>query len=153
MSSVSELIKKIAGGKQPCLNGVVKSVDKQEMTCEVGFGDEDSIVASLVVGDKKRGIVQIPKLGSNVLVLFQGLSVGFVLIVDEVEEIVINGGENGGLVKVEELKEWMQNVESDLISLKTLLSAHFVAGNGAPLGLVFEPSVKSSEIEDKTIKH
>ena len=54
MSKLSEAIKKLAGGQTTCLNGEVKSVDKTEMTCEVGFGDDDSVVASLVCGDKKK---------------------------------------------------------------------------------------------------
>ncbi len=153
MSKLSEAIKKLAGGQTTCLNGEVKSVDKTEMTCEVGFGDDDSVVASLVCGDKKKGIVQIPKIGSNVIVVFYSPTVAFVVMVDEVDEILINGGENGGLINVEDLKSWMSNVESDLSTLKTLLSTSAVVGNGAVLGIVFNPATKSTEIEDKTIKH
>lgn len=153
MSKLSEAIKKLAGGQTTCLNGEVKSVDRNDMTCEVSFGDEDSVVASLVCGDKKKGIVQVPKVGSNVVVMFYSPTVAFVVMVDEVDEILINGGENGGLVNVEELKSWMSNVESDLSTLKTLLSTSAVAGNGAALGIVFNPATKNMEIEDKTIKH
>ncbi len=153
MSKLSEAIKKLAGGQTTCLNGEVKSVDKTEMTCEFSFGDDDSVVASLVCGDKKKGIIQVPKVGSNVVVMFYSPTVAFVVMVDEVDEILINGGENGGLVNVEELKSWMSNVESDLSTLKTLLSTSAVAGNGAALGIVFNPATKNTEIEDKTIKH
>ena len=154
MSKISEAIKKLAGsGSLACMNGEVISVDKEEMTCEVSFGDEDSIIASLVCGDKKKGIVQIPKVRSRVVVMFRALSVGFVVMVDDVEEILINGGENGGLIKIEELKSWMDDVENDLNSLKTLLSTSAVAGNGAPLGIVFNPLTASKDIEDKIIKH
>ena len=154
MSKLSEAIKKLAAsGLMACMNGEIISVDKTEMTCEVSFGDEDSVVASLVCGDKKKGIVQVPKVGSNVVVMFYSPTVAFVVMVDEVDEILINGGENGGLVNVEELKSWMSNVESDLSTLKTLLSTSAVAGNGAALGIVFNPVTKNTEIEDKTIKH
>jgi hypothetical protein len=154
MSDLSNAIKKLAAsGLMACMNGEIISVDKTEMTCEVSFGDEDSVVASLVCGDKKKGIVQVPKIGSNVVVMFYSPTVAFVVMVDEVEEILINGGENGGLVNVEELKSWMSNVESDLSTLNTLLSTSTVAGNGAALGIVFNPATKNTEIEDKTIKH
>lgn len=154
MSELSNAIKKLAAsGLMACMNGEIISVDKTEMTCEVSFGDEDSVVASLVCGDKKKGIVQVPKVGSNVVVMFYSPTVAFVVMVDEVDEILINGGENGGLVNVEELKSWMSNVESDLSTLKTLLSTSAVAGNGAALGIVFNPATKNMEIEDKTIKH
>lgn len=154
MSELSDAIKKLAAtGLMACMNGEIISVDKTEMTCEVGFEDDDSVVASLVCGDKKKGIIQIPKIGSNVIVMFYSPTIAFVVIVDEVEEILINGGENGGLVNVEDLKSWMSNVESDLNTLKTLLSTSVVAGNGLALGIVFNPATKSTEIEDKTIKH
>lgn len=154
MSELSNAIKKLAAsGLMACMNGEIISVDKTEMTCEVSFGDEDSVVASLVCGDKKKGIVQVPKVGSNVVVMFYSNTIAFVVMVDEVDEILINGGENGGLVNVEELKSWMSNVESDLSTLKTLLSTSAVAGNGAALGIVFNPVTKNTEIEDKTIKH
>lgn len=154
MSELSNAIKKLAAsGLMACMNGEIISVDKTEMTCEVSFGDEDSVVASLVCGDKKKGIIQVPKVGSNVVVMFYSPTVAFVVMVDEVDEILINGGENGGLVNVEELKSWMSNVESDLSTLKTLLSTSAVAGNGAALGIVFNPATKNTEIEDKTIKH
>lgn len=154
MSELSNAIKKLAAsGLMACMNGEIISVDKTEMTCEVSFGDEDSVVASLVCGDKKKGIVQVPKVGSNVVVMFYSPTIAFVVMVDEVDEILINGGENGGLVNVEELKSWMSNVESDLSTLKTLLSTSAVAGNGAALGIVFNPVTKNTEIEDKTIKH
>lgn len=154
MSELSNAIKKLAAsGLMACMNGEIISVDKTEMTCEVSFGDEDSVVASLVCGDKKKGIVQVPKVGSNVVVMFYSPTIAFVVMVDEVEEILINGGKNGGLVNVEELKSWMSNVESDLSTLKTLLSTSAVAGNGAALGIVFNPVTKNTEIEDKTIKH
>lgn len=154
MSELSKAIKKLAAsGLMACMNGEIISVDKTEMTCEVGFGDDDSVVASLVCGDKKKGIVQIPKIGSNVIVVFYSPTVAFVVMVDEVDEILINGGEKGGLINVEDLKSWMSNVESDLRTLKTLLNTSAVAGNGAVLGIVFNPATKSTEIEDKTIKH
>lgn len=154
MSELSEAIKKlVASGLMACMNGDVMNVDKTEMTCEVGLGDDDSVVASLVCGDKKKGIIQIPKVGSDVVVMFYSPTVAFVVMVDEVEEILINGGENGGLVNIEDLKSWMSNVENDLSSLKTLLNTSAVVGNGAALGIVFNPATKSIDIEDKTIKH
>ena len=64
--------------------------------------------------------MQIPKIGSNVIVVFYSPTVAFVVMVDEVDEILINGGENGGLVNVEDLKSWMSNVESDLSTLKNI---------------------------------
>lgn len=94
----------------------------------------------------------------------------FLLYADEAEEIIINaekmsyqsnliqynGGENGGLVKVTPMTEWMKKVSNDMQALKTLLKATTVAGNGAPLAIVFNPQTtapKQSDFENDKIKH
>lgn len=156
MSKLSEAIKKLAGGQTTCLNGEIISVDKTEMTCEVSFGDEDSVVASLVCGDKKKGIVQVPKVGSNVVVMFYSPTVAFVVMVDEVDEILINGGENGGLVKIDELTEKINELidafNQHTHSVATTGSAAAQSGTAAVIVNSFTKLDKSS-YEDKTIKH
>lgn len=39
------------------------------------------------------------------MVVIRGKSQGFVVMVEEVEEVIIRGGENGGLIKIGELVE------------------------------------------------
>lgn len=77
-------------------------------------------------------------------------------------KIVLNGNEmtfndgTYGLVKIDKMVEWMQKVSTDLTTLQTQLSEHLVAGNGVPLGLVFNPTAASpsiSQFEDEKIKH
>ncbi len=94
----------------------------------------------------------------------------FMLFADEAEELIINAekmqlsadliqyneGENGGLVKVEPMTAWMKKVASDLQTLKKVLATKAVAGNGAPLGIVFNPQTTSpakSDFENEKIKH
>lgn len=163
MSKLSEAIKKLAGGQTTCLNGEVKSVDKTEMTCEVGFGDDDSVVASLVCGDKKKGIVQIPKIGSNVIVVFYSPTVAFVVMVDEVDEILINGGENGGLVKIRELTDKVNELVDWCKNHKhTGVITAVSGGSGAPaVGTTgvsgaadsVPDKLNKDDYEDITIKH
>lgn len=163
MSKISEAIKKLAGTDSlACMNGEVVNIDKAEMTCEVSFGAEDSIIASLVCGDKKNGIVQIPKVESRVVVMFRSLSVGFVVMVDEVEEILINGGENGGLVISGSLIERLNSIEKDINSLKQVVTTWVPVPNDG--GAAFKTaaatwsgqSLQETQIEDlenDIIKH
>lgn len=80
----------------------------------------------------------------------------FLLFADEAELIVFNGGENGGLVKIIPTVEWMRKVNNDLQTLKTLLQTSIVAGNGAPLAIVFNPQTtapEQSDFENEKITH
>lgn len=106
MTDIAKYIKKIAGGNNVIYTGRMKSVNRTDMTCIVVLeGGGGEIEASLQVGDKSKGLVQIPKENSMVMVVIRGKSQGFVVMVEEVEEVIIRGGENGGLIKINELVE------------------------------------------------
>jgi hypothetical protein len=89
----------------PALNGNVKSVDEGRYTCEVLLDDGSIITAALTCGEMAKGIVQIPKLNSDVVVICFDKINSFVVICDEIDRIIINGGELGGLVKIQELTD------------------------------------------------
>lgn len=104
MTEIARHIKSIVGDKNVIYTGRVKSVNRTNMTCIVSLeGGDGEIEASLQVGDKGKGLVQIPKESSMVMVVIRGKSQGFVVMVEEVEEVIIRGGENGGLIKIGEL--------------------------------------------------
>lgn len=75
-------------------------------------------------------------------------STAFLLFADEAELIQFNGGENGGLIKITPTIAWMQKVSADLQTLKTLLQASPVVGNGNPLGIVFNPQTPAPDRSD-----
>ena len=104
MTEIARHIKSIVGDKNVIYTGRVKSVNRTNITCIVSLeGGDGEIEASLQVGDKGKGLVQIPKESSMVMVVIRGKSQGFVVMVEEVEEVIIRGGENGGLIKIGEL--------------------------------------------------
>lgn len=106
MTEIARHIKSIVGDKNVIYTGRMKSVNRTDMTCIVVLeGGGGEIEASLQVGDKSKGLVQIPKENSMVMVVIRGNSQGFVVMVEEVEEVIIRGGENGGLIKIGELVE------------------------------------------------
>lgn len=152
-------------GKQVHLVGKVKSVEGESCTVDIAGLEIDEVRLTAVNDGGEGKLVVTPKVGSYVLMV--DLSGGelrdvAVLVFTEVEkieaaceEIVLNGGENGGLVNIEQLKQWMQNVEADMQTLKELLFASPIAGNGATAAIQFNPQTKSvaSDIEDTKITH
>lgn len=71
-------------------------------------------------------------------------------------EVSFNGGENGGMVKVSQMVSWMKKVYQDMNSLKLQLSTAIVAGNNAPLGIVFNPQTdfpNKGDFENTKVKH
>lgn len=111
MTDIAKYIKKIAGGNNVIYTGKVKSIDRQKRACIVSLeGEMGEIEASLQVGDKGKGLVLIPKENTMVVIGMRSKNLGFVIMIEEVEEIIINGGEHGGLIKIKELKENLEKM-------------------------------------------
>ncbi len=158
-SDIKKAIRGIVGGRGPLLwVGQVLSVDGD--TCSVNIEDItiEGVRLRSVTDGSEEGLMIVPKVNSYVVVADIGkenLANMVVVAFGDIDGVSIKGGKNGGLVNIETLKRWMANVERDLNTLKTLLSTTPVAGNGAPLGAVFNPTTQSveSDIEDETINH
>jgi len=157
------------------LTGTVKEVG--ETTCTVERTNAPTIyeVRLNAIDDDLQSYVTIyPVVGSSVIVgIIEGLKteavvlrcsevaqvkmkIGEQTLVLDKDGVVFNGGENKGLVKVTEMVTWMQTVYTDLQTLKTQLATHPVAGNTAPLALVFVPGTTNptvNNMQDSKIKH
>lgn len=127
------------------LVGTVTSVDRTARTVDVAPLDESAPLLGMNLQANQGsnlGIVQIPRVGSFVIVGFcdDGAS-GMVLLSDDVEEvritiegeensilvnndgITLNGGSLGGLVKVRELTERINLIERDINNMKTVMAS------------------------------
>ena len=175
VQDIKEAIRQISGAKGGSgliLVGEVKSVEGETCTVNVGGLELDEVRLTAVNDGADGKLLLTPKEGS--MVLMADLSGGnlrdlavigythiekgeasFDQIAIEADSIELNGGDNGGLVNIEKLKEWMQNVESDLATLQALLESSPIAGNGAPAAIAFTPKTKSvsAGIEDDRITH
>ena len=143
----------------------VTAVDGESCTVSVQGMELSDVSLRAAIDEEEGCLVLEPAVGS--LVLVGDLSGGAVRqlcvlkcsrvakIHGRVDEVVLNNGDNGGLVNVQPLKEWMQKVEADFKTLQTALSTSPIVGNGAPAAIVFNPTTSSvaSKIEDETIKH
>jgi len=154
--------------------GVVTEVT--ESTCTVERDEAPTlfdVLLNAIDDDLQSYVTVYPKEGSNVLVaIVENLKTEAVIVkCSEVEKVkikigeqtfimdkegfIFNDGKNEGLVKIGNMVDWMKLVFADLQTLKTLLLTHLVAGNGSPLGLTFEPTTSSPNVqmfENKDIK-
>jgi len=168
MNAIAEAIKKAARrGEELYLKlCTVDSVDRTARTIDCSPIDDGAKMESVdlqALQGRIGGVVAFPKVGSEVIVGYLDRDNAVVLLMtqtDRIEidcdEIIINGGDNAGVVKVDKMVDWMNNVYQDMQTLKSLLSTTTVAGNGAPLGILFSPKVKipaASQFADEKLKH
>lgn len=137
----------------------------EDLTCTVKIGDAQiegvRIRASLTGRD--RQILTVPKIGSCVTLgcLTADLNNLVVLQVDEVEKIIVNGGELGGLIKIQELTEKINalvdafNSHTHLLPVGAVITAAGPSTNPVDVPAVTKKAAKlnKNDYEDETIKH
>jgi hypothetical protein len=175
-SKIGMSIRRIAktdGSQRPViLPAKVEKVAGETCTVTIdGLTVTDVRLRAVVNNNTEQLFIQ-PRAGSYVLVADLGdLRQLVVITYSEVEKIhvkisdttididddgvVFNNGGLKGLVKIEAMVEWMSKLHGDLTTLQGLLSMSPVAGNGAPLGIVFNPTTPLPQVdsfENKKIK-
>lgn len=163
-SKLKDYLSGIGGNGIAITQGIVKSVSGN--LCEVEIGNiviPDVRLRASELDDDGEMLVT-PKVGSAVTVgsLNGDLSQLVVLQVDHIDSIVINGGELGGLINIEQLTEKLNAIEDDINSLKAAITDWLpVAQDG---GAALKTAVSTwagqqltrsekSDYEDETIKH
>lgn len=162
---LGETLSRIAGGRSTTLyQGVVTHVS--DLTCEVsidGLSVPDVRLRASTQVDGAQLLLR-PAVGSVVIVgtLTGDLDHLVVLSMDQAEEVVINGGELGGLIKVEELTSRFNALEHDVNQLKQILSAWTPIPNDGGASLKGAVSswagrqlalTKRGDYEDEKVKH
>lgn len=151
----------------------VDSVDHSERTIDATPLNGDAQIFNVRLQSEINsniGLCIFPVIGSVVIVTFMNKLTGFVstfseidkILIDTTNEVIFDGGSNGGLVKVTELTNKINVLENDINTLKTLLSAWVpVPTDGgaslkATLSTYFSqtitPTIKT-DIENDKIKH
>lgn len=160
-----EQLAKIGGGMVTNLyQGVVTALS--DITCEVsidGLSIPDVRLRASTEVDGAQIIVR-PAVGSVVIVgsLTGDLDHLVVLSMDRAEEVIINGGKLGGLIKVQELTQQLNALESEVNDLKQLFASWVpVKGDGGAVlrgllgswaGKRLTPS-RREDYEDTKVKH
>ena len=183
MSQIAKLIGQLSGSAPAVLKGCGdKYVDRDARAVDCEPLDESApILGCSLQGDQEgeEGFLLLPKVGSYVIVgLVDGQDTGVVLLTDELEAldvkigdktlhftsegIVFNGGELGGIIKIEELTAKLNTIEQDINALKQALSAWtpIPSDGGAALKAAVtswagKPLQKSKrgDYEDPNVKH
>lgn len=147
---------------------IKNSIDTTNMTCDCMpiNGDADFFDVRLNANYTK-GFTLIPKDESVVVVTQLSDATAYVSMVSDVDNIYLASDDNGGLVKVEVLKTALDNLQSEINTLKTTLTSNLTA-MGAALSAVDGgvtttqagilsgttlPQIDISQIENKTVQH
>ncbi|MCF0184088.1 MAG: hypothetical protein HUK01_07120 [Bacteroidaceae bacterium] len=184
MSNIKELIRQLAqhGTSQSVFVGKVTAVDRQARTCDVEPIDEDAPVPAVNLQANQEsglGVVMTPRVGSYVVVaMLGGYASGVVVLTEDIERldvkigqktvavsedgIVMNGGDMGGMVKIQELTQKLNNLENDINTLKDAMTGWVPVpqDGGAALksavsawsGGRLTPSQRG-DYEDENVKH
>ena len=151
--------------------GTVEAVDEQAQTCDVKIDEGYIIYDVRLTSVEEAEIVMIPKVGAWCVVAIidneESLTyaMGFSAIdkiLANVEEVVINDGDNGGLVNVSALIDEIDTIKRDLNKLKTAFKSWVVTpqDGGAKLYTAASSWASSSltmtdrdALEDTKVKH
>ena len=147
--------------------GEVVSVKDTTCTVKIGEAEIEGVRLRASLTDRERQILIVPKVGSAVTLgcLTADLNNLVVLQVDEAESITINGGELGGLVKIQELTDKINalveafNSHTHTIAIGGIKTTGSAATqtNAAPVTIPAigrkAAKLNKKDYEDETIKH
>ena len=150
--TIAETIIEIVKNSLPlvCDFGTVTSVDEDNFLCDIDIEGKSPVGdVRLFCGDyetdaKGGGIVVIPEVGAQVLVIFFSKTVAFMLQCSKAKKIVFNGGELGGLVLVNELKSNLEKLTKRVDGIIDAIN-NAVPGTGTPdSGVALQTSMKTT---------
>ena len=133
-------------------------------TCNAKRVLDDKIVERVRLNanvQEEKGLIIVPKVGSDVLITNIDGGASFVSQYSEIKKIelnvdsaiIINDGQNGGLVEIKKLEENLEKIKTYLIALEAALSTS-IAGLGGLLEIVSSANdISFVNMENKTIKH
>lgn len=143
--------------------GEVTAVDGLTCTVKIGDAEIEGVRLRASLSARERQILVVPKIGSPVTLgcLTADLNNLVVLQVDEIESITVNGGELGGLVKIQELTEKINALVDAFNSHShTLLPGTVVTTGGTNVAPISVPEVAKkaarlnrNDYEDTKITH
>ena len=164
---LTEAIRTLSGMDQLSYESMVckvTDIDTTKFTCTCSpiDGSADYIEVPYNVGAVK-GFVLEPKDGSYVALTTTSETTGFVSMVSEVNQIYLNGDNEGGLVKVQDLVDRLNDIKNVVNDLITKFNSHthiltLTSGTGTAAPTVSPetntvPNTTVSQLENTKIKH
>lgn len=133
-------------------------------TCNAKRVLDDKIVERVRLNtnvQEEKGLIIVPKVGSDVLITNIDGGASFVSQYSEIKKIelnvdsaiIINGGQNGGLVEVGKLEENLGKIKTYLKALEVALSTSIESLGGALPPFSSANDISFVNMENETIKH
>lgn len=160
---LADNIKRLSPTSMWMTQGEVTSTDG--ITCSVKIGDAefDGVRLRASLTENEKNMLVVPKVGSSVVLgcVAGNLNTMVVLQVDEIDKIVINGGELGGLVKIQELTDKLNALVDQFNNhTHTLPTGAVVTPAGPNANPITVPAITSKannfnaeDYEDELITH
>jgi hypothetical protein len=167
MSDITKTIQELAGTRNQdevkLYQCNVNSIDLSKRTANVTTitGTANLTFDALLTAGISDGFVITPEIGSMVYVLTSKYTLPFIVTFSDITQFDIMGGEFGGLVKVVELTQKLNNLENKVNEIITTFGTHThtVIMLGAPTATTATPIVgnltvsQRADIENTKIKH
>lgn len=164
--------------KSGSLTASVETVNEAQRSCVVQPVDGGAKIFGVrfysAIGTNGKGIIAVPAKDSEVIVSFidnvqqaayismYGKIDKFILITEQGGIVELQGDDFGGLVKVAELTEKLNNMENDINTLKQAFNSWIVVPNDGGAALKVSASswagealtpTEQNEIENTKVKH
>jgi hypothetical protein len=164
VTDIRQAIQALSGITDLTYEGVackVSDIDLATFTCTcTPINGDAEFFDVLLNADADKGFTLIPKDNSVVIVQQTSQATAYVSMVSKVDQIYLAGDANGGLVKVQVLNAALNNLQTEINTLKIAITA-LMAGyapidGGAALGVFTSlvlPQINITQIENTKVKH
>lgn len=161
--NIGDMIRKLAdkGDEVYSVICTVKSVDGNFADLTPIDGNADILGVNLIAGDSDTPMLITPKVDSFVIATFLSKDTAFISTYSEIDSVEIRGKEFGGLVKVKDLVDKINALETKVNDILTALKGITVplAPSGTyPLAPSFATilnlnKTKKSDLENDKVQH
>ena len=133
----------------------VKAVDGAFCSVIPFDGDEVIEEVQLQAVTSGNGLLLVPVIDSIVLVNWLSKNKPFVVMYSELQSVSLRGDDYGGLVKVEEVTNRLNNIEDAFNKFVNTYNTHTHAGNGVITTSRGSTTTKTTqaELENENVKH
>lgn len=164
VTDIRQAIQALSGVNDLTFEGIpctVSDINTTEMTCTcTPINGDAEFFDVLLNADADKGFTLIPADKSVVIVQQTSQATAYVSMVSKVDQIYLAGDANGGLVKVQVLNAALNNLQTEINTLKvaiTALMAGYAPIDGGVALSTFTslvlPQINISQIENQTVKH
>ncbi len=144
--------------------GEVTEVDEENYTVDIkppGQAELSEVRLKAAIDGEKTGLVEIPEVGSTVLFSIIGNQPDEATIIkcSKVAKIIINNGENGGLLIDEKANNNLKAIKDFIETMKSAISTGFQSvgagssANGATGKAAFESALSGQSISFEDMKN